>query len=200
MLVRIRILLQPQNLKDQSTSCDLDNLKLARPNIPQSKCVMMIKMRYGDTSTSWPQLIDVMVYETNNNANWDSRATVAECENNIKLPVYVFPLCIFLQNLRRVIDGHVICILQTVQAWLRWHITQPIKKSLCKIWMGNYLPYSPASGASLTDIIQRFSSTVDCGVPPNRMFKPRMQLILYYSVEIKVYYINNTHKCFSSII
>ena len=97
------------------------------------------------------------------------------------------------------IDGHVICILQTIQAWLRWHITQPIKKSLCKIWMGNYLPYWPASGASLTDIIQRFSSTVDCGVPPNRMFKPRMQLILY-SMEIKVDYINNTHKCFSSII
>ena len=49
----------------------------------------------------------------------------------------------------------------------------------CKIWMGNCLSCPFASGASLTDIIQRFSSTVDCGVPPNRMFKPRMQLILY---------------------
>ena len=75
----------------------------------------------------------------------------AEFENDIKLPVSVFPF------------------------------------DSCKIWI--------SSGASLTDIIQRFSSTVDCGVPPNRMFKPRMQLILY-SMEIKVYYTNNTHKCF----
>ena len=64
----------------------------------------------------------------------------------------------------------------------------------CKIWMGNCL-YCPPASAYLTDVILIFSSTVDCGVPPNRMFKPRMQLILY-SMEIKIYYINNANKCF----
>ena len=135
---------------------------MARPNISQSKCIMM---RYGDTSTTWPQLIEVMVYETINNANWDSRATGGWLWKQY----YIAYFCFFTMYIPSK-SGWAIC-----------------------------LSCPPTSGASLTDIIQRFSPTVGCGVPPNRMFKPRMQLILY-SMEIKVYYINNTHKHFSSII